>query len=149
MDAIHSRAASVLAATWAGMLLTIALVAAPALFATLDRTLAGQVAGSIFSVEAKASLALAIVLFLLERRQAERRAQLGAGSRVSGSLLLVLGALFCTVLGHFALQPLMQQARVGQGAWSFADLHLASTVIYGFKTLLVLLLAWRLSDRGR
>ena len=62
-------------------------------------------------------------------------------------MLLVLGALFCTVLGWFAVQPMMAAARAGQGSFSFAALHGVSTVLYGVKTLLVAVLAWRLAPR--
>ena len=59
------------------------------------------------------------------------------------ALMLVLAALFCTVLGHHALQPMMEAARAGQGRWSFGALHAASTAFYGIKTLCVAALAWR------
>jgi hypothetical protein len=53
--------------------------------------------------------------------------------------------LFCTVAGYFALQPMMAAARAGQGPWSFAALHVASTAFFSLKALLVLVLAWRVS----
>ena len=62
-------------------------------------------------------------------------------------MLLVLGTLFCTVAGYYALQPMMAQARAGQGAWSFGALHAASLGLFALKALLVLVLAWRLTRR--
>ena len=62
-------------------------------------------------------------------------------------MLLALGALFCTVAGYYAIQPMMAAARAGQGAWSFGALHGASSVFFGLKGLLVLALAWRLAPR--
>lgn len=143
------RAETVLAGLWAGLLLGIAAIAAPSVFAGLEgsREQAGVVARLIFASEARASLVFAIVLFVIERRLAERRAQAGEGSRISAELLLPLGALFCVVLGYFALQPLMEAARAGTGKYSFAALHATSTVFYGIKTLLVLVLAWRASGK--
>jgi hypothetical protein len=47
------------------------------------------------------------------------------------------------------VQALMPAARVGQGALSFGQLHLVSTVFYGIKTLAVLLLAWRAAGLSR
>jgi len=67
----------------------------------------------------------------------------GEGSVMSVNLLLVLGALFCTVLGYFALQPLMEAARAGQGRFSFGALHGASSVLFVLKGLLLLALVWR------
>jgi hypothetical protein len=65
----------------------------------------------------------------------------------STDMLLVLGTLFCTVAGYFALQPLMAAARAGQGTWSFGARHGASMAFYGQKTLLAAQLAWRLAPR--
>lgn len=141
--ALGERARRLLPALWLGVLLALALIAAPSLFALLERASAGRVAARLFAIEAQLSLALCIGLGLLERQRAAARAVAGLGSRVSAELLLVLGALFCTVLGHFALQPMMQAARAGQGGWSFAALHGASAAFYGLKALLVAALAWR------
>ena len=64
-------------------------------------------------------------------------------SVMSAEILLVLGALFCTVLGYFALQPAMEAARAGQGAWSFGAIHGASSALFALKGVLLLVLAWR------
>lgn len=125
-----------LAGLWAGMLLAVALIATPAPFATLPAADAGRVVARVLAIEAYLSLGLAVVLFLLERR---RRAAPAFGL----DAMLMLAALFCTVLGYFGLQPMMTAARMGQGSWSFAALHTLSTALYGLKTLLVLALAWR------
>jgi len=127
-----------LAALWAGVLLGVALIATPAAFATLPAAEAGRVAARVLSIEAYLSLALAMLLFLLERRRAR-----DGGPALTPEVLLVLGALFCTVAGYFALQPMLEAARAGEGRWSFAALHTASLAFYGLKLVLVLLLAWR------
>lgn len=129
---------------WLGMLLALAFIAAPSLFVQLDRDLAGRVAARLFSIEAPVSLLLAVVLGLLERTRAARMPA-GMGSRVSAELLLTLGALFCTVMGHYAIQPMMEAARAGQGAWSFGALHGASTGFFMLKSLLVAVLTWRVA----
>ena len=61
--------------------------------------------------------------------------------------MLTLGALFCTVAGYFALQPMMAAARAGEGAVSFGALHGLSAGFYALKTGLVVALAWRLTAR--
>jgi hypothetical protein len=139
------RAAAWLAGLWTGMLAAIGLMAAPALFALLPRATAGMVAGHLFAQEAYAGLAIAVVLFLLLRRRARIAAEAGTGSLFSTDMLLVLGALFCTVLGYFALQPMMAPARAGQGPLSFAALHGVSTALFVLKGLLIAALAWRLA----
>lgn len=137
------QARTLVAAVWLGLVLTLAVVVAPVLFAGPDRTEAGRLAGNLFRIEAHVALGLAVVLFLLERRLASVRLQAGRGSVLSVNVLLVLGALFCTVLGYFALQPLMDAARAGQGPWSFGALHGVSSSLFALKGLLLLALVWR------
>ncbi len=126
---------------WAGLLLCIAGIAAPATFAALPSADAGQVVSRIFIREAWISLLLAALLLALEWR---RPALPGLSN-----LALVWATLVCTLLGYFAMQALMPAARLGQGALSFGQLHLISTVFYGIKTLAVLLLAWRAASLSR
>jgi len=144
-----SRAQSLLAGLWAGALVAIGGVAAPALFSVLERQQAGTGAGQIFHIESRLSLAFAILLFVLERRRVRDEVEQGASqSAMSANLLLVLGALFLTVLGGFALQPMIQAAKAGEPtALSFAALHGISAALYWLKALLVLTLAWRTTAR--
>lgn len=143
LAAVPERLRRLIPGLWFGVLLAIAFIAAPSLFSLLDRPSAGRVAGRLFALEAQLSLALCVLLGLLERLRAGRRAAVGQGSPVSAELLLVLGVLFCTVLGHYAVQPMMEAARAGEGRWSFGALHGVSTAFYGVKSLLVATLAWR------
>jgi len=140
-----NRLATVLAGLWAGVLACLGALAAPAAFAMLSSTDAGRVVGRMLSHEAYFSLAMAGVLFMIERTRSQRAADAGTGSVFSTNLVLLLGTLFCTVAGHFALQPMMAAARVGQGPWSFGALHAVSGGLFALKGLLVLSLAWRLS----
>jgi hypothetical protein len=137
------RARALLAGLWAGVLLAVAGIATPAPFATLATADAGRVVARVLASEAYLSLAAAVVLFLLERR----RARDGAPA-MTAEVMLVLGALLCTVAGYFALQPMMAAARAGQGPWSFGTLHAVSTAFFGVKALLVLVLAWRCTAAG-
>ena len=129
------------------MLLCIAAVAAPSAFATLASADAGRVVARVLTQEAYASLAVALLLFALERRRSRQAAASRSGSVLSTNTLLSMGTLFCTVAGHFAVQPMMAAARAGQGAWSFGALHSVSGGLFALKGLLVLALAWRLSAR--
>ena len=138
------RLGSLLAALWAGALLSIALVATPAPFATLASADAGRVVGRIFAQEAYLSLALGLALLLIVRAQTRAAAAAKLGSALDGNVLLVLGTLFCTVAGYFALQPMIEAARTGQGAFPFGALHGASVAFFALKSVLVLALAWRL-----
>ena len=131
-------------ALWLGLVVTLALVAAPTLFAMLDRVVAGRLAGQMFRIEAYTSLVAAVVLLLLERR----RWRYQAGTPLSPEILLVAAALFCTVLGYFGLQPMMDAAKAGLSTpWGFGVLHGVSTAFFASKGFLLLALLWRLAGR--
>ena len=144
MSLLSQRTGALLAGLWAGALLCIAFIATPAPFATLASADAGRVVGRIFAQEAALSLALAVAMFLVVRRQARLAAASGTGSVLGTDVLIVFGTLFCTVAGYYALQPMLEAARAGQGAFSFGALHGASMGFFALKTLLVLVLGWRL-----
>lgn len=129
---------------WAGMLWCVALLATPAPFAVLDKAMAGQVVGHIFVREAGFSLLAGGLLALLERALAAQRAEAGQGSGFSLNMGLALGAVFCTVVGYYALQPMLAAAKLGQAtALSFGQLHAISFGLFGVKMLLVTTLALR------
>ncbi|MBA4108645.1 MAG: DUF4149 domain-containing protein [Leptothrix sp. (in: Bacteria)] len=143
-----SRLQQLLAALWAGVLLAVGGLAAPSLFAVLERSLAGQAAGRIFATEAYVSLVMAMALFFFERQRTRQAALQSGQSLMSAELMLVMGALFATVLGHFALSPMIVAAKAGQGgSLSFGTLHAMSSSLFLFKGVLVLALAWRLTGR--
>lgn len=127
------------------MLLALGAIAAPLAFATADREVAGRIAGQLFALEARIGLLIAVALILLLRRHRRSQSELTGAPLFSIDLMLPLAAVFCTVAGHFALQPLIEAARAGTGSFSFAALHAISVLFYGVKTLLVLALAWRLA----
>ena len=140
-----ARWATLLAGLWAGVLACIGALAAPAAFAVLASADAGRVVARMLLFEAYLSLAMVCVLFAIARTRSHRAAAAGMGSVFSTNLVLLLGTLFCTVAGHFAVQPMMAAARLGQGPWSFGALHAASGGFFVLKGLLVLALAWRFS----
>ena len=124
---------------WAGFLLCVAALATPAAFATLVAADAGRVASRMLAQEAYTSLALGVVMLLLERAAPRR----SGTSQFSAGLGLALGAIFCTVAGYFALQPMLASARAGQGPLSFGQLHAVSVGFFAVKLVLVTALAWR------
>ena len=139
-----------LAGLWAGMIVGVGAISAPSLFAVLEKAQAGQGAGRIFSVEAKVSLAMAMILFMIERRRVRDLAEAQGGGTLgmTTQLLLVLGALFLTVFGQFALHPMIEAAKQGQPTpLSFGALHGISASMFWLKGVLVLALAWRLTAR--
>lgn len=139
------RTAAVLTGVWAGLLVGIGAVGAPAAFATVAAGDAGRMAGRMFAQEAHLSLAVSLLLFVMQRWQAWRAPDGEMHRALTPEILLIAGALFCTVAGYFALQPMMAAARAGQGALSFGALHGMSMLFFALKGLLVLGLAWRLT----
>jgi len=149
LSVVAERFAAVVAGLWAGILLCIGAIAAPSAFATLVPADAGRVVARMFMQEAYLSLGVAIVLFVIERQRTRQVAAAGAGSVFSLNLVLLLGTLFCTIAGYFAVQPMMAAARAGQGSVSFMTLHAVSASLFTLKGLLVLALAWRLSSAAK
>jgi hypothetical protein len=139
------RARRLIPGLWLGVLLCVALLATPAPFATLAQADAGRVVARMLAQEAYTSLALGVVLLVLERLQARRAALAGRGTQFSTGMVLALGAVFCTVAGYFGLQPMMAAAKAGQGGLSFGQLHGISAAFYIAKTACVAALAWRAS----
>jgi hypothetical protein len=142
-----TRASRLLPGLWAGALLCVAALATPAPFALLAPADAGRVVSRMLAQEAYTSLALGIVMLVLARMTARRAVAAGGGSQFSIEMALAIGALFCTIAGYFALQPMMAAARLGQGPLSFGQLHAISAAFYLVKLGLVGALAWRASFR--
>lgn len=139
-----ARGVALLAAAWVGLLVAVALLATPAPFATLAAADAGRVVAHIFAREAPTSLVLGTILLIHARRAAAWRAARGLGTQFSLAMGLALGALVCTVVGYYVLQPMMAQARLGVATpLGFAALHGLSFGLFGLKILLVLGLALR------
>lgn len=93
-------------AIWLGSQMAIGYIAAPVLFSQLvDRTLAGELVGAMFSVMAWVSLACGayLLLYLI----AIKRVDLFR----SREFWLVMVMLGITVASHFGIQPLMVQLK--------------------------------------
>lgn len=140
----RERLRRLLPGLWCGLLLAIALLAMPAASGALDRASFGVVARAVFAREAPASLVFGVLILMLERRAALDRHHDSGTSQFSIEMVLAIGALACTVVGYYGLQPMMEQARSGAAtALTFMQLHGVSLGLFGVKGLLALALAWR------
>jgi len=129
---------------WFGVLLAVALIAAPAASGSLDKASFGTVARAIFAREAPTSLVFGVLVLVIERRDALARHLATGVSQFSTEMLLATGALFCTVAGYYGLLPALEQARAGAvTSLTFMQLHALSLAFFGVKGLLVLALAWK------
>jgi len=138
------RVAAWLAGAWAGLIAAIGVVVAPIVFATLPRADAGRVAARLFAADATIGICAGALLLLFTFQLARRAAEQGA-SRFSTDMLLVLGALFCIIAGHYAIEPLMTARMRGEVGPSFAVLHGVASAFFLVKFLVVAALAWRLT----
>lgn len=139
-----------LAVFWAGSQWTVGYLAAPVLFATVDRISAGHLASRLFFCEAWIGGVCGVLLIALGNTLTHR------GEIAYRRLRwLLLAMLACTALGYVALEPFMSTLRnaaeaagtdVGHSAFAarFGVLHTVSTVFYGIQSVLALILIWRL-----
>jgi Domain of unknown function (DUF4149) len=139
------RVGACLAGAWAGVMLGLGAIAAPSLFQLLPRVDAGRIAGRLFALEATAGICIGAVLVLVGLQLGRERAERGRGSRFGAELMLALAAVACIVAGHYALQPMLEAARAGQGGLSFAGLHAVASAFFALRLVLVAALAWRLT----
>jgi len=143
---------SIVITLWVGALFAIGYMAAPTLFAGLaDRTLAGNLAGEMFTWVAWLSFACGayLLLFLLQRRSLR--------ALKSSIFWLVLVMLGLTGAGYFGIQPLLAQLKadalprqVMESALRdrFATWHGVSSGLYLIESLLGLwLVIWQ--ERGK
>jgi len=144
---VLQRLARLLAGLWAGLLVGLGAIGAPAGFAVTTVEIAGRTAGRMFAIEAHVSLTVAVILLLLNRKTVLAEPDQPPVPALNTNLLLVLGTLFCTIVGYFVLQPMMAAARAGEGSLSFGVLHGLSAGLFALKGVLVLSLAWRLTAR--
>jgi len=98
---------------------------------------------SLFSAEAYCSLSVGALLLGLEMRCLPRAATKSWASGLTRNVMLLLGCFGATLIGYFALQPLMVEARKGWGILSFAQLHTISLGFFALKLGFVLALTWR------
>jgi hypothetical protein len=131
-----ARARLLVVTLWAGSLWTVGYLVAPTLFGTLaDRALAGVIAGSMFRVEAWLSVACALVLATLLMVAKDVTAQRRK------TLLWIVGAMvLCTLVSHFALQPVMAAMKEAGDRSTFGMLHGVSMVIYLVQSVLAVVL---------
>jgi hypothetical protein len=131
-----ARARLLIVTLWAGSLWTVGYLVAPTLFATLvDRALAGTIAGSMFRIEAWVSLGCAAALLVMLSTAKDV-----TGQRRKTLLGIVVAMAVCTLVSHFALQPVMAAMKEAGDKSTFGMLHGVSMVIYLVQSLLAVVL---------
>ena len=135
---------------WIGSQLTIGYLVAPALFSSLDVSMAGAAAATLFRYEAWLGLVCALALLTLASRLV--RGGYGTYRRLRW---IVLAMLVCVLVGYFAIDPFMRALRESAGAAGasvaqapyaarFGMLHALATAVYVFESVLAIVLLLRL-----
>ena len=148
MHVLLDRFALVVITAWVGSLWAIGYLAAPALFHALadNRQLAGNLAGSMFSLVAYVGMFSAFYLML------HRIVRFGVPALKQGFFWAVLAMLLLTLAGHFGIQPLLAHlkalalpADVMQSVFRdrFAAWHGVASIAYLLESLLGLVLVFR------
>ena len=138
---------------WCGTTWAVGYVAAPLLFRLLDdRMTAGSIAGAMFRIQAWLSVSVALTLLWMGLAS-RRRSALRANMWRDPDSRIVLAMLLCTLIGYFALQPLMHGLRDLMSAHGsqvpdtirsrFAMVHGVSALFYLAHSLLGAWLVWR------
>ena len=152
MRGFFSALYNVAVALWVGGLLAMGYLVAPLLFSQLaDRSLAGSVAGTMFSAMAWVGLACGtyLIFFIL----------VGKGWRAfrAGIFWIVLLMLALAAAGHFGVQPILAQLKadalprqVMESALRdrFSTWHGVSSALYLVQSLLGVALAV-MQERGK
>lgn len=106
MRGIAEALQSVAVTLWVGGMWAIGFIVAPLMFARLpDRTLAGLVAGKLFTFIAFIGIACALYLIIF------RLARFGAASLRQGFLWVAVAMLALVLAGEFGVQPVMDSLR--------------------------------------
>lgn len=129
---------------WVGGLWAIGYMVAPMLFSALaDRSLAGMLAGKMFTLIAYVGMACGTYLLLF------RLVNSGIAALQQKVFWLVLIMLLLTIAGHFGIQPILSSLKaeampreVMESAFRnrFATWHGVSSIVYLVESILGLLL---------
>jgi hypothetical protein len=136
------RLARTVAALWMGSLCTICALVAPLLFATLERSVAGQLAAKFFHVAAWLGLALAAALLAAAALRSSSR----DAFRPDRTALWLIGvSALAPLCSELLVGPLLRHARsIGDmralGAW-----HGVASALFLVACAGTIALVWRLS----
>lgn len=118
---------------WVGSLCTVGSMVVPVLFATLDRTLAGSIAGKLFTLTAMLGLACGSILLI---------AMIVRSGRYDWRAWLVTAMLVLVAGGQFILAPLINDLHM-RGMTDHADfsmLHSLAGLMFVLTAVLGLVL---------
>jgi hypothetical protein len=140
MKRFFNGLAILMLSAWVGGMWAVGYIAAPVLFLSLpDKALAGMLAGKLFAVTAYMGMVSAVYLGIYDYTL--------CGKQVlrQGTFWIIVVLLLLTLLGQFAIQPLLAELKAlalplyvmdSVYADRFSLLHGAASIIYLLQSLL-------------
>ncbi len=117
----------ILLTIWVGGMWAIGYIVAPVLFKMLDKSVAGNVAGQLFSIMSYIGIFCAVALIIIVIMKQ-------GFSYQHWQLLTLVGMLVLVLIGQFVLQPMMTELKAaglsGDNAAQFGKLHGISSVLF-------------------
>ena len=130
---MHMISERILLTLWVGGMWVIGFVVAPVLFKMLERQVAGNVAGQLFTIMSYIGLVCGVLLLtsMLYR--------LGLSHWLQWRVLLLIGMLLIVIIGQFVLQPMMAELKatglIGEARAQFGRLHGISSLLFTINCL--------------
>lgn len=135
---------NILSTLWIGGMWIIGVIAAPILFGSIDKSVAGVLAGKLFHAIGWIGIVAGAYLLMW---------QIGTGGlrvlRTSG-FWLIMGMLACTLANQFAIfpiiasfKPAVSNATEGMFGGGLSSWHTISSLIYLAQSLFGVLYVWR------
>jgi len=145
---MHMISERILLTLWVGGMWIMGYVVVPVLFKMLDRQLAGNVAGQLFTIMSYIGLLCGILLLtsMLYRH--------GFANWLQWRVLVLIAMLVIVIIGQFVLQPMMVELKAGgltgEAAGQFGRLHGVSSILFMLNSLAgLVLVVFGLSEKAR
>ena len=122
----------ILLTIWVGGMWAIGYIVTPVLFQMLDKIVAGQVAGQLFSIVSYIGIfsAVALIINILAKQ--------GFSTR-HWQLLVLIAMLIVIMIGQFVIQPMMEELKAAglseANASQFGRLHGFASVLFLMNSL--------------
>ncbi len=102
---------------WCGLTWTVGYVVAPALFGMLSgRALAGDIAGALFHIQGWVSVAVGLALLAMAMFVPPPPGEARQTTLAQTDVRIVIAMVICTLVGYFALEPLISVMRGAMAA---------------------------------
>ena len=124
----------ILLALWVGGMWTVGYIVAPTLFSMLEKSVAGNVAGQLFTIMSYIGLVCGGLLLI------GKLAGLGASALQNWVVWVLVVMLFIVIVGQFVLQPMMAELKASGitdlNRSEFGKLHGVASVLFLINSLL-------------